>query len=236
MSDLIMQLAGVIQRDIDSLNAVSQNVANANTPGYRASRSFNVLTPVSTPTGASQGLESIASRTSFDLQGGALQQTGTATDLALTGEAWFALQDGQGTLLTRDGRFHVDNSGYLVNAIGLRVLGDSGPLQVDTGVLKVDSRGEVRLDEQPVARLNLVRISDPTRLTAVGAGLYQYTGRMAPAQDYVVHQGVQERSNVALGNDMVKIMEVTRHVESMQRALSVYDGLLDTGINQLGKD
>lgn len=236
MSDLIMQLAGVIQRDIDSLNAVSQNVANANTPGYRASRSFNVLAPVGTATGASQALESIAIRTSFDLQGGALQQTGTATDLALTGEAWFALQDGQRTLLTRDGRFHVDNSDYLVNASGLRVLGDNGPLQVDNGVLEVDSRGEVLLDEQPVARLNLVRISDPTRLTAVGAGLYQYTGRLTPAQDYVVHQGVQERSNVALGNDMVKIMEVSRHVESMQRALSVYDGLLDTGINQLGKD
>ncbi|MNO96050.1 flagellar basal body rod protein FlgG [compost metagenome] len=107
---------------------------------------------------------------------------------------------------------------------------------MDNGVLEVDSRGEVLLDEQPVARLNLVRISDPTRLTAVGAGLYQYTGRLTPAQVYVVHQGVQERSNVALGNDMVKIMEVSRHVESMQRALSVYDGLLDTGINQLGKD
>jgi len=236
MSDLIMQLAGVIQRDIDSLKEVSQNVANANTPGYRASRGFNVLAPASMAVGASQGLDAIESRTSLDLQGGALQQTGTATDLALTGDAWFAVQDGRRTLLTRDGRFHVDSAGYLVNASGLRVLGDGGPLQVDNGVFKVDSRGEVLLDDQPVARLQLVRVSDPTRLTALGAGLYQLAGRMAPAQDYVVHQGVQERSNVALGNDMVKIMEVSRHVESLQRALSAYDGMLDTGINQLGKD
>lgn len=236
MSDLIMQLAGVIQRDIDNLKEVSQNVANANTPGYRASRGFNILPPTSTAIGTSQGLEAIESRTSLDLQGGALQQTGTATDLALTGHAWFAVQDVRGTLLTRDGRFHVDSAGYLVNASGLRVLGNGSPLQVDNGVLKIDSRGEVLIDGQPVARLDLFRVNDPARLTSLGAGLYQYVGRLTPAQDYVVHQGVQERSNVDLGNDMVKIMEISRHVESMQRALSAYDGLLDTGINQLGKD
>lgn len=236
MSDLILQLAGVIQRDIDSLKGVSQNIANANTPGYRASRTFSVLAPADLGTGTSHDLEAIESLTSFNLQGGALQQTGTATDLALTGDAWFAVEDGRATLLTRDGRFHVDSAGYLVNASGLRVLGGGSPLQVDNGVLRIDSRGEVSVNDQPVARLDLVRVNDPARLTALGAGLYQYTGRMAPAQDYVVHQGVQERSNVDLGNDMVKIMEISRHVESTQRALSAYDGLLDTGINQLGKD
>lgn len=43
MSDLIMQLAGVIQRDIDGLKDVAQNVANANTPGYRSSRAFSSI-------------------------------------------------------------------------------------------------------------------------------------------------------------------------------------------------
>jgi Domain of unknown function (DUF1078). len=39
-----------------------------------------------------------------------------------------------------------------------------------------------------------------------------------------------------MGTDMVKMMEVSRHVETLQRALSAYDGLLNSGINQLGKD
>jgi len=35
---------------------------------------------------------------------------------------------------------------------------------------------------------------------------------------------------------MVKMMEVSRHVETMQRALSAYDGMLNSGINQIGKN
>ncbi|MFD2642024.1 flagellar hook-basal body protein [Pseudomonas japonica] len=236
MSDLIMQLAGVIQRDIDSLKAVSQNVANANTSGYRASRAFNVMATPEAAIGTSQGLDGIETQTSLDLRGGALQLTGKATDLALSGDAWFTVQGPRGTLLTRDGRFHVDNAGYLVNAGGQRVLGDGGALQIGNGTLKVERGGQVLVDDQPVASLHLLRVSDPTRLSAVGNGLYQHAGRALPAQDYQVHQGMQEGSNVALGTDMVKIMEVSRHVESMQRALSAYDGMLNSGINQLGKD
>ncbi|MOA19363.1 flagellar basal body rod protein FlgG [compost metagenome] len=70
----------------------------------------------------------------------------------------------------------------------------------------------------------------------MGNGLYMSQSEMVPASNYVLHQGMQERSNAALGNDMVRMMEVTRHVESMQRALSSYDGMLESGINQLGKD
>lgn len=236
MSDLIMQVAGVIQRDIDSLRDVSQNVANANTTGYRGTRAFNVLLPAQGATGLSQGLDGIETRSTFNLEGGALQQTGKATDLALTGDAWFSVQGPQGRLLTRDGRFHVDNAGYLVNASGYRVMAEDGALQVSGGELKVDATGEVRIDDHSVGRLRLLRVADPSLLTAAGSGLYALSGRAKAASDYVVHQGVQERSNVAMGDDMVKIMEVSRHVESMQRALSAYDGMLNSGINQLGKD
>lgn len=236
MTDLIMQLAGVIQRDINSLNDVSQNVANANTPGYKASRSFNVLLPIAGATDAYQNLNGIQQQTSIETKGGALQRTGKATDLALDGDAWFGLQSPKGVLLTRDGRFHVDSEGYLVSASGYPVMGEDGPIPVTGGELKIDAAGAVSVDNQLVGQLSILRVDNPHALTASGAGLFVSRSPLLPAKDYRVHQAMQEGSNAALGDDMVKMMEVTRHVESMQRALSAYDGLLDSGINQLGKD
>lgn len=237
MSDLIMQLAGVIQRDIDSLKDVSQNVANANTPGYRASRTFNVLIPIAGAPGAAQGLAGIQQQGSIMTRGGALMQTGRTADLALDGDAWFALQTPDGVMLTRDGRFRVDAAGYLVSQAGYPVMGDEGPIHVAGGVMTVDRGGTVLVDEQMVGRLSLMRVKDPQTLVASGPGLFTTSSPLLVAsKDYQVHQGLQERSNAALGDDMVKMMEVSRHVESMQRALSAYDGLLESGINQLGKD
>lgn len=236
MSDLIMQLAGVIQRDIDNLKAVSQNVANANTVGYKAERTFNVMTSNVAGPGVAGGLDDIQAQTWISTDGGALQHTGRATDLALSGDAWFAIKTPGGVLLSRDGRFQVDKSGYLVSRAGYPVLADDGPLQVADGVLKIDASGEVSVDDRPVGRLSIVRVDNPQQLLAVGDGLYAASTGITPAKSFVVHQGLLERSNAAMGTDMVKMMEVSRHVETMQRALSAYDGMLNSGINQIGKN
>lgn len=236
MTDLIMQLAGVLQRDVDSLKSVSMNVANANTPGYRETRAFNVYSPAPGTHQVAQGLDTISTQVAISTQGGTLQVSGRPTDLAVDGDGWFALSSAQGVVLTRDGRFHVNDAGVLVSASNLQVLGRDGPLQVDGGVMKVDEAGTVSVDGQPVGQLSIVRVADSRSLRTEGVGLYSSDQPLQPASTYKVRQSMQERSNVALGNDMVKMMEVTRHVESVQRALSAYDGLLDKGINQLGKD
>ncbi|AKJ96675.1 MULTISPECIES: flagellar hook-basal body protein [Pseudomonas] len=236
MSDLIMQLAGVIQRDVDSLKGVSQNVANANTYGYKAERTFNVMGTDATGIGVQGGLDDIQAQTSINADGGALQFTGRVTDLSLSGDAWFAMKTPDGVVLSRDGRFQVDNAGYLVSKAGYPVLAEGGPLQVSGGVLKVDAGGQVSVDDRPIGRLDIVRVDQPRQLLPIGAGLYVATSKVIPARDYVVHQGLLERSNAAMSTDMVKMMEVSRHVETMQRALSAYDGMLNSGINQIGKN
>lgn len=236
MSDLIMQLAGVIQRDINNLKAVSQNVANANTYGYKAERTFNVMASNVAGNGVSAGLDDIHSQVWINSDGGALRHTGRGTDLALSGDAWFVLKTPDGMLLSRDGRFQVDNTGYLVSKAGYPVLGEDGPLQVTGGVLKVDASGEVSVEGRPVGRLNLVRVDNSQQLLPVGDGLYATSTGASPAKGFVVHQGLLERSNTDMSSEMVKMMEVSRHVETMQRALSAYDGMLNSGINQIGKN
>ncbi len=50
-----------------------------------------------------------------------------------------------------------------------------------------------------------------------------------------VVQGALVGSNVSLESDMTKVIETSRHIEMLQRAMSAYDNMLDTGINKIGK-
>lgn len=236
MTDLIMQLGGVIQREIDTLKEVSQNVANANTPGYKATRAFSVFPQGTVSPGAAPSLSAIENQATIKVDGGALQLTGRPTDLAVSGDAWLVLQTPEGARLTRNGRFRIDTTGQLVSQAGYPVLGQSGPLTVGQGALKVDVTGDVSVDSRVVGQLMVVRVADPQAITAAGGGLYVSSLPMQVTDRYVIHQGMQEGSNADLSTDMVKIMEVSRHIESVQRALTAYDGMLSSGINQLGKE
>jgi flagellar basal body rod protein FlgG len=87
-----------------------------------------------------------------------------------------------------------------------------------------------------VDSLRIVKVADEGALTAVGNGLYMANAPLTNATGFVVYQGAQERPNVDMTADMVRMMEVSRHIESMQRAIVAYDGVLNSGINQLGKE
>ena len=92
-----------------SLDTVSNNVANMNTPGFRGSDSF--FESISGGRGtriAGEGL-----RTSP----GDLRQTGNATDVAVDGTGFFVLRDENGSLhYTRAGQFLFDDQGYLIDS------------------------------------------------------------------------------------------------------------------------
>lgn len=236
MSDLIMQLAGVIQRDINGFNEIANNVANANTVGFKSARSFSALAPHQSLHGVNEGFDAVVSRTYTNPAGGALQASGNVTDLALSGDAWFVLQTPEGARLTRDGRFRVGEDGFLVSEQGYRLMGKNGPIAVPAGELRVDSAGVVYVDGNEAGQITVMHARDAQALQSMGRGLYVSALPLQPAKNYSVHQGMRELSNSGMGNDMVRMMEATRHIETMQRALSAYDGMLDNGINRLGRE
>src|SRR5918911_1408159 len=124
------------------LGVVSNNIANANTAGYKADRlpdevgkSLDLLRwavdengdPVGTITlGPKSGLASL------DLAPGPIQETGNPLDLAIAGTGFFAVQDASGqTRYTRDGGFSLDANGALRARDGSAVLNDAGqPIQL----------------------------------------------------------------------------------------------------------
>lgn len=107
-----------------SLDTVSNNVSNMNTPGFRGSDTF--FENVNGGRGTSVSGEGL--RTSA----GDVRQTGNATDLAIDGNGFFILRDPGGNLhYTRAGQFRFDDQGFLVDAVtGFQVMAidDAGNL------------------------------------------------------------------------------------------------------------
>ncbi|ETX28891.1 flagellar hook protein [Roseivivax isoporae LMG 25204] len=112
----------------DRVGNISQNIANANTDGYR--RSFSQLvTEVTMSQASSSGAGVRAEDRAEVTRGGAVRNTGTATDLAISGDGFFAVSRNANDtnqanyMLTRAGSFRADDDGNLVNAAGFYLSG-----------------------------------------------------------------------------------------------------------------
>lgn len=118
--------AGVsgINSNGNALNVIGDNIANANTVGFKSSRAvfFDLLS--ADVGGTKIGLGSrLASSDRLFVQGG-VETTNSATDLAIQGHGLFILKDAQGgTFYSRAGEFSVDKNGNLANPAGLMVQG-----------------------------------------------------------------------------------------------------------------
>jgi flagellar basal-body rod protein FlgG len=136
-------------------------------------------------------------------------------------------------LLTRAGALRIDSEGRLVTVAGDLAMGYAGHLQMPAGKARFGRDGQVFVGDAPVGQLQVVAVGDASRLRPVGKGAYAYDGPLAEWKGSVV-QGAIEHANVDAAEETVRLMELTRHAESVQRAISIYDKAMDTGINQIG--
>lgn len=126
-----MSLYGVLRTGVSGLMAqasklgtVADNIANANTTGYkRAGVEFSSLVIGDTTDTYNSGGVTTSVRRSIAEQGSLLQTTST-TDLAVDGRGFFVVTDTAGTpFLTRAGAFVPNGAGALVNAAGYTLMG-----------------------------------------------------------------------------------------------------------------
>lgn len=224
MTDTIQTISQSLRVDIATLNTISNNVANTNTPGFRAERSVQSF---------QSQLSGSAPKVAIDQQDGSVTMTGRSLDLALRGHGFFQIAHGDQTLLSRAGNFRLDVDGHLVNANGDSVLGDSGAMTLTDTAVRIDTKGELWAGDRSLGTLKIVDVADPSRLTVADGG-FRYDGPLSEWKGSV-QQGAIEHANVDVAGESIRLMELTRHVESVQHAISIYDKAMDTGINRLGE-
>ncbi|GAB3040385.1 flagellar basal-body rod protein FlgF [Oleiagrimonas citrea] len=223
MDSTLSGITRALSRDVEALDVVSQNISNMRTPGYRAEHITQDFA------------QRVAqARLQLDLSDGAIEQTGRQLDVALQGNGFFMVDAGGQSLLSRDGQLQVDANGILTDAAGHPVLGESGPIQTDGNPISIRSNGEIVQAGHVIDRIRMVGIGQPERLQGVGNGLYAYDGEIVDWNG-MIHAGALEAANVKPGEEMIRLMQVTRHAQTLQHAAQAYDQVLQTGISQLGK-
>ena len=233
MSDLIMSLSEVMRAELDSLNSIAHNTSNSTTVGYRSQRTVLDGTAFAERLNGNSDASLLKQRLSS--ANGALNITGQATDMAVRGSGWFKVRTETGFAITRNGNFKVSEQGFLVTQEGHIVQTDQGDFLVPTQRWTLAANGNVIVEGAVFAQLAIVEAPATEEVQALGKHLYRAARlEMANANNVVV-QGALEGANVDMAGDMVRLMEATRHIETLQRSMSAYDQLLNTGINQLGK-
>jgi len=176
-----------------NLNVIANNLANANTTGFKRSKiEFQDLLyqrPRTAgadagngsilPTGTELGNGSRVVATTKVFTQGQLKQTGGELDLAIDGDGFFRVQRADGLeVFTRDGALKRDSTGRVVTSDGLPLVGvpallDAKGIVVSPGgqISFVDNTGQVQIAGQ----MQLVRFANASGLRSVGGNLYEET-------------------------------------------------------------
>jgi flagellar basal-body rod protein FlgG len=214
------------------LDALSNDVANVNTTGYKSVRiGFRDLV-YGQQQGVDIGSGSAASSAGRSLQQGALQQSNDPLALAIEGPGYFQVRRSDGSLaLTRNGEFHVDAKGSLVNASGERLM---PPVTVPAGTspeaVKIAADGTVTANKVPLGKITIVDVPAPAGLQAVGDNLSIPTaasGAPVAARGSLVRQNATEGSNVHLASAMSDIMQAQRGFQIQSKVIQTQDQLME---------
>ena len=208
------------------LSVVANNIANADTPGYKAQRMQFVqhLTDAgSTGPGRDAEIAMVIDRAVIrDTRPGRMESTGDPFDVAILGSGYLVVETESGPRYTRGGHLAIDGESRLVDSNGLPVLGaDDRAITVpDSGRnLAIAADGSVSGDLGPIGRLKLVAFDNEAELKPLGGGLLASDQAPREAEGATLAQGMLESSNVQPILEMTRMIEISRRYQSIQRLL-----------------
>lgn len=228
-------MRGVMNRQ----TAIANNMANADTTGFRAE-----IVSAQAQYVHGEGLQSRATPNEYvltaDLNPGAIKSTGRPLDIALGGQSMLAVQaPGGDEGYTRRGDLMLTESGLLTTGDGHPVLGEGGPLIVppadkvtiaeDGGVWIVPTGGDPNQPQQ-VDRLRVVNPNGSEIVKAEDTLFRVKNGGALPSDpDARLQSGALEGSNVNMTQALVDMIETSRAYEAQVKLLSSAKEMDDGG-------
>jgi flagellar basal body rod protein FlgG len=173
-----------------------------------------------------------------DYTQGALVATGNPLNVAIAGPGFFSVDRDGSRMYTRDGSFRLSPAGDLVTTTGAKLLDTEGkPIRLNADVpVDIDGAGVIRQAGEPVGRLAVVDFADRQSLDKVGSTYFRYDGTGAPAETgSKVEQGRLEGANVSPAETAVRLVDVMRQFEMLQRAVSLGSEMNKRALEEVAK-
>lgn len=200
-----------------AMDVIANNIANANTPGYKAERTQFSDWLSKQGTAPEPSVAYTQDRATWrEQQSGTLSHTGNPLDLALANDGYFTVLTGRGPRLTRDGRFGLMPDGTLADSAGDPVLDNNGQRiqfsPTDTQI-SIAGDGTVSSENGQLAKVGVVRALDPMQLAAEGDTLFRSGSNTSPVAAPGIVQGAMEDSNVQPVLEMTRMMDGERQFQ-----------------------
>jgi flagellar basal-body rod protein FlgG len=221
------------------LDAISNDLANANTTGYKRMRvgfSDLLYEQGGRPTTSDNAQFGTGARTvsiGRTFQQGSLRETGNPLDVAIEGAGFLKvkLSDGR-QALTRDGGLQVDGNRRLATSTGGLI---QPQIMIPEGIaaeqLSIGTDGTVLAEGKALGKIALVNVRSPQNLESVGENAFVTTARSgnavaAPASS-LLKQGALEGSNADLTQAMTDMIEAQRTYQLTSKAIQTADQMME---------
>ncbi|WP_348671877.1 flagellar basal-body rod protein FlgF [uncultured Abyssibacter sp.] len=220
-------------RTLTAQSTVSNNLANASTVGFRAELAMAKTAPLD-GAGLPTRVASTFGGAAFDPSAGTLMTTERPLDVAVRGNGWIAVQDGNGeTAYTRNGELQIDALGQLMTNRGELVLGEGGPVAIppnesvtigDDGTISVIPQGQGAVVQATVDRIRVDAVQ-PQDMRRGDDGLFRPVEDAAvePVAGASLSVGTLESSNVNLAQSLVDMIALSRQFELQVKAIRSAD-------------
>jgi flagellar basal-body rod protein FlgF len=228
MDSLTISAASGMRSRMEALDLLANNLANASTSGFKLDResySLYVAPEAVSSDAPTPSTLPVVERHWTDFGQGSLAATGNPLDLALTSPGFFTVNGPNGPLYTRNGSFQILKSGELATSEGYAVQAAGG------GTLKLTANqsfevapdGTVSQNGTAVGRIAVTEFDHPEALAKFGRNCFEAgAGAGARAsQTATMTQGKLEASNVSAPETAVRLVNLMRQFEMLQKAISI---------------
>jgi flagellar basal-body rod protein FlgG len=244
VNGLYTATSGMMPR-ITQMDNVANNLANISTHGYKKSSVFlRELITAASALDHAQGIERTETPEEVwvDYTQGTFDPTGDVFDIALNGSGFLRVRDmtNNAVYYTRDGHFHLDPNGMMVNNQGMALLDDRyNFILVEGDDVEIMGNGEIVVDDESQSRIGLSDFNpaDYHSLRHIGYGLFEKPEALnesyaSPMTKFL--QGHLEDANVDSVKTMVDMIEIFRIYELGQKAVQIQDQTLQHVVNEVG--
>lgn len=233
MDTLLISAASGIKARMESLDMLANNLANSETAGFKADSEFFNLYQQQLPVIEQQW-------TNFSQ--GTLVATGNPLHVALSGKGFLAVNGPAGAVYTRSGVLQITKANELATPDGYTVrnaLNQGKPMQVDpSATVVIDKAGIVSQNGEVIGQMELVRIpSAADTLKKLGNSYFALAGHGSATaeRDTEVMQGQLEQSNVTVADSAVRLINVMRQFEMLQKAMAIGSQMNKQAVQQVAR-